>query len=171
MKIAIVAGAPSCMEAPFYNPDWQIWAVGPAVCESLPVIHRYFEVHPLWYPHLDTVAFKRFLAETQAEIWAHFPEVHSGSVQYPIEAISERFGTEFLSSSVSWMLALAIHKQASVIGLWGVDLISSIEYRQQRPGVKHFIKIAELMGIEVRMPPDCPLLRDLPAYPPMEKHR
>ena len=166
MKIAIVAGAPSCVDAPFHSPDWKVWATGPAMCDTFPIIHRYFEVHPAWYPHISKPHFERFLQTTQAEIWAHDTSVHPHSIQYPIGAIKSRFGTEFLSSSVAWMMALAIQEGADVIGLWGVDLVTALEYRKQRPGVKHFMSLAQELGITVTAPPDCPLLMDLPAYPP-----
>ena len=80
------------------------------------------------------------------------------SVFYPVEKIVEVFGPYF-SSTISWLIALAIYEGCDELGLWGVDMIGEGEYNYQRAGCEHYLGIAKGKGIKVTLPPQCPLLR------------
>lgn len=164
-RVAVVGAAPSFIDAPFYNPDWEIWASGSRYCEHLTRLDRFFEVHGPDSEDLGFLHYRRFLDETTAELWVFSPEIRPVHTIYPRGAIESRFGRDFLTSSVAWMMALAIHEQVEEIGLWGVEMATESEYKKQRIGCKHFMKLAEELGIKVTVPPDCPLLIEAPSYP------
>jgi len=77
---------------------------------------------------------------------------------YPKEEIVRRFGNYF-TNTISWMIALAIHKGYKTIGIFGVDMAVSSEYHHQRPSCEYFIGLARGMGINVILPDEADLLK------------
>jgi hypothetical protein len=89
-----------------------------------------------------------------------YPERDLGPrvLQFPHERLAARFGTYFMTSSFSWMMAMAIDEMAPIgerapkgseIGVWGVDMEYGTEYREQRVGLRHFMDVARIVGINV----------------------
>lgn len=169
-KIAIVGFAESWKEAPFDDPTVEIWGLN-ELWKYLPRWTRWFELHDA-----DTLGVtKRDLTEGEQRRhldWltkqpadkpiymqpqfcdGRFP----GAVPYPLDAMSERFGRYF-TSSIGYMLALAISEGATWIGLYGVDLASDTEYPQQRPNAEYFVGLARGMGITVEIAKASALLK------------
>lgn len=133
--------------------------------DALPRIDRLFEIH-----HEDWIRRKELSSATEYWEWlkqphgfpiymldAH-PEVPA-SVRYPLEEIQQdlfpNFCTntgdpiKFYTSSVSFMLALAIYERVERIELYGVEMLSSTEYAYQYPGGAFMIGVALGRGIEV----------------------
>lgn len=65
----------------------------------------------------------------------------------------------YLSSSIAYEIALAIHERFEEIHLYGVDLNTESEYAWQKPGVEYLLGVAAGRGIKVLLPDNCPLLR------------
>jgi len=161
-KIAIVGFArPHRDEAPFQDPSWEIWGVNDA-WSFMPRSDRWFEVHsrPIheWelrraQGHLD------FLASYQGPVYMieHYDHIPS-SVEFPLADVIEDIGRVYLTSSIAYMLALAIHEKVDELGLWGVDMASQSEYGHQRPCCEYLIGLAEGRGIKVTLPDSCKLL-------------
>jgi hypothetical protein len=51
-----------------------------------------------------------------------------------------------------------------MIGLWGIDMQASEEYRAQRPGFQHFITEAIRLKIPIGVPPQSDILQPPPVY-------
>jgi hypothetical protein len=75
------------------------------------------------------------------------------SVRYPIEAITARWRPYF-TSTVPYMIALAVHEGVDELGLLGIYLNTSQEYRDHRPCVEYWIGVAEAQGVTVLLPDD-----------------
>lgn len=87
------------------------------------------------------------------------PEV-PGAIRLPVEELCEKYGPFFFTSSLSWMMAMALEVPGvTEIGLWGVDMSAGEEYGLQRPGCHHFIQLAHDRGIKVTIPPESDLLQ------------
>lgn len=159
-KIALLGSAPSSrMLAPFNDSEWEIWACSPANCD-LPRIDYFFEIHGM-----DTVLledqFKEFVKWCKKHPKIYMQDARPefpGSIKYPFEEMRKRFGDYFWTSSLSYMLALAIEKKPEVIGLWGVDMSAHDEWAHQRPGCHYFIQEAQRAGIKVYVPPESDIL-------------
>lgn len=145
-KIAILGTTPSSTEAPFDDKSWEIWGVsvrGKHVTRA----DRWFELHSFETEDDEWVeTWKKKLEKwtEDCELW--------GIDRYPIEHIKKKFGTFFLTSTMAWMIALAIDEGADEIGLWGADMEHGDEYIHQRAGVKHFIELARFAGIKMTVP-------------------
>lgn len=88
-----------------------------------------------------------------------------GSVAYPTAQVQAAFpwggqAEEFFTSSVDWMLALAIVEGAPRIELYGVDLYEARHERgEQRCGAHYWIGIARGRGIDVHIPDESSLCK------------
>jgi hypothetical protein len=77
---------------------------------------------------------------------------------YPLEAMCEQFGRYF-TSSIGYMLAMALVEDYTAIQLAGVDLVSDVEYPGQRPNTEYLIGIARGQGRLVEIPSTSALLK------------
>ena len=160
-KIAMVGTASSGSAAPYADESWEVWGVS---CRANYVTRatRWFELHRLFgEPEEWTNSWRESIKifSKDVDLYMLYPEPALGPsvVQYPYERIVDRFGTYFMTSTFSWMMALAIDEMAPVgkiakdceIGIWGVEMEYGTEYRQQRTGFRHFIDLAGALGITV----------------------
>ncbi len=173
LKIACLGAAPSSrLLAPFNNPDWEIWVCSPPNY-NLPRADAWFELH--------SIERKFTIAENQP--WVHVLQNHPrvyiaapdarlpNGILYPRDEMVKEFGPYFWSSSLSYMLAMAIMQKPQTIGLWGVDMSAHEEYNFQRPGCHFFIWEAKKRGIEVYAPPQSDILEHHPFYGYKEQTR
>jgi hypothetical protein len=188
-KIAILGTTPTRMMGPINDPEWEIWTIGPGGKDA----HRWdrlFEVHNIWPKDFDkylndlsNVKPPQQVVTMQPMVmginrWAKMHNISpaelkktvtgewSANVIMPRNAMIEKYRRAmWFSSSIAWLIPLAIEEGATDIGLWGIDLESGEEYISQFVGCAHFIDLAELMGIRVHMPDNCGLKRDPSPYP------
>lgn len=152
MKIGILGTAFSYRKAPFDDPSWEFWACNNG---EPPRWDRWFQLHG--GAIIDSFpGYRDWLA---AQIKPVYMQTTCASVPnataYPLDAMKAKYGDWFFTSTISFMLALAIEEGAEEIGLWGVDLAHASEYAYQKPGARFFLQIARMQGIKVTMPPEC----------------
>ena len=165
-SIVLLGTAPaSMMLAPFGNPDWEIWACSPG-CYGAPRTDRYFELHR-WEPGQPwfSEGYVEFLMNYPGEVVmsAPVPEVRGCRV-IDWQGLVERWGRYNFTSSLAWMMAMAIEERPEKIALYGVDMAATTEYHDQRMGCQHFAVEAGKLGIEVGVPPESDLLCPPPLY-------
>lgn len=165
-KVALIGGAPTVREAPWDDPSWEIWA-HTSVGRFCRRVDRWFELHPRavytaetvggakhgrrdWYGWLKARPEPVYLQEATPEI--------PSSVTYPKARILAEF-PRYLTSTVAWMIALAITEGVHTIGLWGIHFESGSEYEEQRAGCEFWLGLAMGRGIQVKLPESCPLLK------------
>lgn len=177
--VALVGLATTTREAVRKSRADEIWTMNWSYnYDFIPRIDRLFEMHPIWtYAETGKVEYTK---PKEHWTWLHLehpfpiymtehrPEIPS-CVRYPIETVTaglfgERLirGTDlscFYSSSVDYMLALAIHERWDVIELYGIEMGSETEYRYQREGAAFFIGQAVGRGITVKRQAESVLLR------------
>lgn len=191
MKIALLGSAPSSVRlAPFGDPSWEIWACSPGTYALLSRCDAFFELHR-WEPGVigkpDTQRpwfSPEYVAwmGRQKLVWTYepVPEIPN-SKAVPYEALCRRWGSYFWTSSLAYMLAMALDQilearehrpplpvgargEDDVIGLWGVDMSATEEYGYQRAGCQHFLCMANMLGVGIVVPPESDLLRPMPPY-------
>lgn len=159
MKVAIVGGASSTREQAFrLGPDWQIW--GLAWKPHLRV-DRLFEIHDErnlkhggegYWEKLKTIGVPLYMRRSHDDI--------PTSISYPIDQIRQAFpGADIFTSSISYMLALAIESGAREISVYGVDMLLDDEYAYQRPTVEYLIGLARGRLIKVTVPEESSLCK------------
>lgn len=163
-KIALVGTAGSGKLAPYGDESYEIWGVSGRAA-YVTRVNRWFELHRLDGEDPEWAKTWRETIKSWSsdipELYMLYPEPDLGNVvQYPIDRIIHRFGTFFMTSTFSWMSALAIDELAphgsyavpgDTIAIFGVDMEYGTEYVQQRGGFRHFIQLAKHLGINVEL--------------------
>ena len=163
LKIALIGSAPSSVRnAPYSDPSWQVWGCSPGAYGVVPKgrsdvwweLHRY-EPGQQWF----SPEYCQFLKDHKRVMVAeHVPQIPNGET-IPVAELVAKYSDWFFTSSVAWMMAVAIEMGATKIGLWGVDMAATEEYEVQRSGLHYFAIEAARRGIEVGVPPESDLFR------------
>lgn len=171
-KIALIGSAPSSIRgAPYGDPTWEIWGCSPGTYGVMPRVNAFFELH-LYEPGQPWFSpeYCQWLAALPARgvtlySGAPVPE-WPGSTVIPAQEIFDEFDPNrwFCTSSLFWMMAMAIKAGATKIGFWGVDMAATEEYEAQRAGIHHMAYIAAARGIEVGAPMESDLFTPRFAY-------
>lgn len=114
VKIALVGSAPSSIAlAPYDDPSWAIWACSPGAYGHLKRCDAFFEIHR-WTPGERGFSpdYDAWMAKCECPVYLIEPRPDiPNSIAYPAEAILAQypgFARSFFTSSLAWMLALAI---------------------------------------------------------------
>jgi hypothetical protein len=165
-KVLIIGKAPSSRDvAPFEDESFEVWTLSNLVpAEQVPRWDRHFELHPIdWFRQRKAGApgyltWLKSVADKPIYLRALDPEISCG-VQFPWRELVEHFGPyPYFNNTVSWMIAYAITQGAKTIGVFGVDMATTPEYKAQRPSCEWMIGWAQALGIEVLIPPESDLM-------------
>lgn len=165
-KVAIIGGARSRSRAPYDDQSWEIWAFS-SLRLNTPRFTRWFEMHSLedlrgqlrkdTQRRLSYRSYLRFLQQLTCPVYMQRKhETIPYSVKYPLQEALAAFGRCF-TSTASYLLALAILEGYETMGVWGIHLTEKTVYARQRPGVEYLLGLARQKGINIYLPPKCPL--------------
>ena len=125
---------------------------------------RWFQVHP-WEEMVPRQNRREkhleWLATAPVPVYLeelHIEQVPSG-IRYPYEEVCFDLGTDYLTSAIAFMFALAIHEKFELIKLYGLDMAYGTEYFDQRPCMEFLAGLAIGRGIQVWTPDSCPLFK------------
>ncbi len=184
LKIALIGSAPSSVQlAPYSDPSWTIWSCSPGAVPHVKRTDTHFEIHPFepgkpWFQP-DYIAWMAslgvpvYMIEPVAAIPTSVAYPKNDILDYVYAKVMSPDGTirdaKFgdivaFSSSLAWMMCLAIASGAQEIGLWGVDMAANEEWKGQRQGCQTLISIARQIGIKVTIPNESDLMRPHPLY-------
>lgn len=147
----------------------------PLINKLLPMerVTRLFELHypavikhPSYSPSSGPLGQWKWLTENEHEFPIYmleaYPEVHN-VVRYPIEEIHQEFGyyllkdhpegyadeQDYITSSMGFMMALAIMEDYDLIELYGIEMQQGSEYFWQKPSGLYWMGVANGRGIKV----------------------
>lgn len=138
--------------------DVELWGLN-ASYTWMPRWDRWFEMH-------DRGKYDHFVGEHLAWLQAaecpvymvqHYADIpHSQA--FPVERATQngRFRSLF-TSSVAYMLGLAVAEGFQEIRLCGIDMAMESEYAHQRAACEYWIGVAEGLGIKVTIPDVSPI--------------
>lgn len=160
-KVAIVGFSPSTVsDAPYADEAWEIWGMN-QLYRYLPRLTRWFEIHADYLsdavPDTDYLHWLR-TCPVPIYMCTRDPTIPS-LIEYPRAEMVKYFGRDFFTSTVSYMLALALYEGFEEIGLWGIDMVADEEFGYQRDGCSWLLGIAEGRGVTLTLPPESALLK------------
>lgn len=181
-RICLLGSAPSSAGlAPFKDPTWALWACSPGAYalvgqnRAFQPGDAYFELHR-WEPPVIgdptqqvtwfSPEYVQYLSQFKGDVWMTelVPEI-ANAKRLPREHLITKYGAFFWTSSLAWMLAMALEDpEVEEIALFGVDMAAKEEYQFQKPGCLHFITKAMERGIRITVPPESDLLQPQPLY-------
>lgn len=159
-KIAILGSAPSLQEVP--REGWEYWSLmSNYQYPALPVVpDRWFELHTIEHLRSVGVTEESIQAAGELDNLYMFDPVGKAKL-FPKEKVLQL--GEYYTSSIAWLMGLAISEKPHTIGLFGVDLILKKEYEKERPCIEHWGGVARGMGIELEIAKSSPLFKG-PLY-------
>ena len=173
-KLAIVGFAGTRDDAPYNDPEFEIWTVN-NLYRFVPRQDVIFELHTreqIDAEMVHGVDGKTYVEELRAMkipvyMQEAYPDIPS-AVRYPIEEMVSAFGIPrknpnvkdaYFTNSISYMLALGIYQGFEEIHVYGVDMAVGTEYNEQRPSCEYYVGIAVGRGIKVYLPTESDLLK------------
>jgi hypothetical protein len=152
--------------APYGDPTVDLWSINEAYKQdwfkSTPT--GWMQLHPRWdfmrkNNRNDPDHWEWLRQPHEFPIWmvAQFKDIPN-SVRYPIEEAYE-LSRGYLTSTFSYMMALAILMGYKRIELYGFEMAVDSDYVYQKAGAEYLIGVAQGKGIEVVLPENCSLLR------------
>ncbi len=172
MKIALLGTAKtSVSEAPFKDDSWTIWSLG-GNQGDIPRADKWFELHDQHVLAQVGIAptAVTFLQEQKGNLIAQKQcEMFPNCTPFPFEQAITAFPRGYFTSSIAWMLAMAIMQNPEEIALFGVDMVGDEEYGYQKACCEYFVGIAEGKGIKVTIAKDSPLCRSERLYAFMDQ--
>ena len=177
-KIALVGTTNTGANAPYGDESYEIWGVSMRA-SYVTRATRWFELHrldgePKVWAENWRAAMRKFTHDIPEVLMLYpEPDLAPNVSAYPYERIVARFGTFSMTSTFSWMMALAIDEMCPVNGDWnpgeiaifGVEMEYGTEYAQQRTGFRHFIDLARFVGIQVTLLASGGLVHEPVPYP------
>lgn len=162
-RVAIVGFAESSVgQAPYQDDTWDIWGLN-QLWQQIPRWSLWFDLHPRYMidRHPQHVAW---MQQQQQPILMqqHYADIPS-SVPFPKQELVTHFG-DYFTSTIAWMLALAIAQGYQQIGVWGVDMLGDGEYEYQRACCDYLIGYARGQGIAVHVADDSALCKGPGLY-------
>ena len=164
MKIALLGSSPTLSLAPFNDPSWEIWACSDGTA-MIPRCDLRFELHPFEFlkrePRYQNGSYFEDYMDYLKSLPVYLQEKSPDfpfSMTYPKDEMVRKYGPFFFTSSIAWMMALALERKPDKIGLWGVSMAADEEYGRQRPGFHYFYEMARRQGVEIILPEGCDLL-------------
>lgn len=176
-KVAIIGYASNWKEAPFGDPDCEIWIqnIAEILKSGFPRFDKVFDIHTIAVIEAEAKNEPAGLEYVKANnIPVYMQEktaLISGSVRFPLYELSEEFfpwsnklEDVYWTSTTQMMIALAISQGFQEIGIYGIDMSDSVEYRSQRRGCEYMLGVAIGRGIVVRRSSSSPILRSKFVY-------
>lgn len=172
-KVAIVGFTPTRADAPFSDPDYEVWGENALfVHKDVPRCTRWFDLHA---PGIIDAQRINFYSKIDVPVFLQdVREDVPGSFKFPKQQIEEFVAGlapgsanmlgDYQTNSISWMIAFAMFEGFTTIDVYGVDMSQQTEYFQQRPNVEYFLGICRGMGIEVNIPDTSDLLKATHQY-------
>jgi len=162
-KVALIGWGETKYLAPFYKNDFEIWGLND-LYEVIPRYDRWFEIHKIdeinnYLTRTNKQNYIDGLKSLNCPIYMQdkFKEI-SCSIPYPLQRMIDRFGLYF-TSTMAYMLALAIDENFKEIHLYGIHCETREEYIEQRVCIERLIGYAEGLGIKIYIPDESPLLK------------
>ncbi len=153
--IAIVgAWVQTRLDAPYGDPNREIWTCSYTNAGMLPRVDQWFEMH-----RLEAITRPEYLAflKTLPNLYMQHRFLPNAE-PYPLQAMIGRFGAQFFRNTFCYMLAWAINLKPERIGLWGIGPKSTASQRDALMSMRHFVSMARREGILV----ECPEFLDAP---------
>jgi hypothetical protein len=175
-RIALLGSAPSSIRfAPFDDQSWFIAGCSPALYPQARRLDAWYELHRMEEPVIGKAELQvpwfspeyvQWLKQLPIPIYmAEATAAYPASRAYPIREMIAKWGPYIWTSSLAYMFVMALEDpEVEEIGMWGVDMAATEEYKTQRPALQFLVVEAMKRGIKITIPPESDLLQPCPLY-------
>ena len=141
MKVLLIGKGPGWKDAPMGG---ETWGVNDLVCRR--PVKLTFEIHPIQRVlELRPREIEEINRLGIPVITSHLHEALPNAVVFPLDVMP----IQYFDNSIAYMIAYAIHKEATEIEMYGIALLLGKEYSWERPSIEFWIGYAMGKGIKV----------------------
>ena len=157
--VALVGFATTTRDlAPWDDENTEIWGLNEAAVQPyFKRFNRWFQIHPednfMRDGNPNDPNHPKWLQEARGfpiYMQEHYEQIPA-SVKLPIDEIKKRYGS-YLTSSLAFMITLAMLEGFERIELYGFELGTKTEYHYQKANAEYLIGLARGMGFDVFIP-------------------
>ena len=105
------------------------------------------------------------MADAGVEIWNTHRIKGLKSKLFPLKRLIKKYGTDYFSDTIAYMMVWAIEKGYKKIRLYGCDMMTRDEYAWEKGGIEYWIGYARGRGIKVEICEGSQLLKTLSGKP------
>tara|TARA_R110002094_G_scaffold157781_2_gene144036 strand:+ start:3669 stop:4403 length:735 start_codon:yes stop_codon:yes gene_type:complete len=153
MKVALVGGSPSYVNAPYDDEAFEIWVHGNQMDRHEGNrVSRIFEIHEDLSEHGNVDRYVQWLLDKNIPlvVGRKFPIKDHVRV-FPFDRANALMG-QHLTSTPAYMMALALLEGFTEIHIYGIDMaVDDHEYFYQRPSMYAWIAYAKAKGVKVEI--------------------
>jgi hypothetical protein len=164
-KVAIVGFAmSSAMDAPWDNPEYSVWGMN-QLYRHIPRADRWFDIHYNWNEFVvDGTDHEGWLKSFPGPIYnvARIPGIPN-CLAFPLQDCIA-IGADYFTSSIAFMIALALRDGFTTIELYGIDLVVGEEYEYQKPCAEFWLGVAQGRGATIGLHKNTALLKQSYRY-------
>lgn len=144
---------------PFEDEDTELWSLNEAAIQPwMTRFTRWFQIHPednFTRPNNpnDPNHFKWLQEAKDFPIYMqkHYDSIPA-SVAFPLDEVIEKYGN-YLTSTLAYMLTLAMLEGFERIELYGFELGTRTEYHYQKANAEYLIGLGRGLGFDIYIPP------------------
>jgi len=169
-KVAILGRASGWNDAPFSDPSWEIWSLNYIykIIRKLPNGRwdRWFDIHEKTRKDQQ---HRQELAKMNCPVYVTQQWDIPNAVLYPMEEIKREFFAnvnreQFFTSSIPYMIALALYEGFDEISLYGINQATKTEYEKHIQCTAFWLGIALGRGVRVEVQKHSSLLNPETLY-------
>jgi hypothetical protein len=170
-RVALVGFAASTLHrVPWDDSSIELWGLNSGYGHFKRRPDRWFELHrddartepsvPDYFADVAALGCPVYVIETD-------PALGPLQIPYPLTSVQMIAPThlrQYLTSTMAYMIALAVHEGFEEIGVYGVDCTVGTEYEAQKPCVEAWLMYAQGAGISVVVPDESALFKATHLY-------
>ncbi|HYE85186.1 MAG TPA: hypothetical protein VEA16_02435 [Vicinamibacterales bacterium] len=192
-RAALIGTAPTWSQCPFDDPSLHIVSLNDAYSLGVPRADAWYDIHPMermWFRPKGKTTFVEgeipegtfvrpeghleWLKEKAKSIpiWLQADAPRDWPVnakRFPFEDVKAFLKARpdqeaYIASSPAEILAHLVLQGFTEIHIYGIHLATQAEYLKQRPNFEWLLGKVEAMGVNIVLPPECPLLKHTHVY-------
>lgn len=151
-KVILLGKGDGWKEAPTDLEDTEIWGVNNSILAG--EVDLVFQIHDLVTP--DPMYLKKRHEAVEKANENKVRIVLSAEIEgidnyeiLPLEEMIEEYGSDYFSSSVSYMISYALYKGVTQLDLYGVNMVMNSEYVMEKGSVEYWIGYARGKGMKI----------------------
>lgn len=129
--------------------EGEVWGVNDLVLYRN--VTRVFHIHSnldMTNPYIEKIVKRVNELKVPFMAARKVPQIPT-SVAYPLGKIRKRFGADYFTNSVDYMIAYALYVGMKEINFYGINMEVGSEYIWQKPGIEFWIGYAKGLGVKV----------------------
>jgi len=168
-SLIILGMGTSRIQCPF---DTEVWAVNTGykqVAEMGGHLEKLFLAHTQCLDHEGDIIFDWEEINKLADAGVDVLNIHRvkglSARMFPMERLIKKFGCDYFSDTICYMMVYAIDQGYKKLRLYGIDMHLTDEYQTEKGGIEYWIGYARGLGIDVWIVDGGSLLRTVTGKP------